>query len=325
MEKLKYNYVIFGSTGYYLAGYNDIIGHPNVYYIQEFYQGFGGLFNRIIVKLFYSEKVNKIVKTPFAFYVFPRIFRDNFREKRPLCFVFFEHWHRLINSTYISYIRRNYPNAKIIIYLQDLVDKSKGIDIEYLKNKMDLIITYDKGESLRYKIDYYPTPMSYVRLENTNHLSNSDFYFCGKPKERYKIIKNLYILLTEKGYICDFIIIGNVDNEDKIEGMRYQTSPFDYFENLAHVSKTKCVVEVMQEGASGYTPRLWESILNDKHLLTNNVEVLKYDNYDCRKIHLLNDDTLKDLVWVNAHIAYDKNVKEALSPLHFLEYVEKRI
>ena len=323
MEDLNYNYVIFGSSGYYLAGYHDIIGHPNVYYVEDFYQGFNGVFSRIIVKLFYSEKVNRVVRTPFSSYVFPHIFTNVFKENKPLCFIFFGHWYRLINSSYIPYLRKKYPDMKCVLYMQDLVNKSLGIDMESLREKMDVIITYDKGESMRYGIEYYPTPMSCLKIQNDNDIAHSDFYFCGKPKERYYILKDLYNVLKSKGYSCDFIIIGDVKEEDKVDGIRYQNTTFDYFENLRHVTKTKCVIEIMQEGANGYTPRLWEAIVNDKHLLTNNKEVANYEYFDDKKIHILSNCSSIDLSWVNYPIYYEHDVKEKLSPINFLKHVEK--
>lgn len=325
MEDLKYNYVIFGSTGYYLAGYHDIIGYHNVYYIQDFYQGFQGFVKKLAARMFFSEKVNKVVKTPFTFYVYPRLVPDVFKDNKPLCFVFFEHWYRLMNSTYISYVKEQYPNSKCVLYMQDLVDKSVGIDIDSLRKKMDLIISYDKYESQKYIIDYYPTPMSCVKIQDNDHISRSDFYFCGKPKERYFFIRDLYVSLKDKGYSCDFIIIGDVKEEDKVEGITYQTTPFDYFDNLAHVSKTKCVVEIMQQGAKGYTPRLWEAIVNDKHLLTNNDEVSQYKYYDGEKIHIIENSPSDDFAWVNTSVTYDIKVKESLSPLNFLKYVDNKL
>ena len=79
----------------------------------------------------------------------------------------------------------------------------------------------------------------------------------------------------------------------------------------------------MQSGANGFTPRLWESIVYDKFLLTDNVEVFKSE-YNSANIHSL--DNLREItLWINSKTNYPQYIKEMISPKTLLDDIEKLI
>lgn len=182
------------------------------------------------------------------------------------------------------------------------------------------------NESKKYGILYHHTPMSKIKQIAHDNRLQSDVYFCGGAKQRYPEIHRIYQILTKQGLCCDFNLMWLPKGAEKIEGITYRNSFITYEENLRHVVNTKCVLEISQDGASGFTPRMWDSIMYDKHLLTNipideTSEFYKKDN-----IHDVSDvysGRIKD--WIHHECTYPVEMKEALSPLHWLNFIEQNL
>ena len=87
--KLKYNYVIVGAGKYYLIGYRDIMQLDNVSFHETHKDGFNTWLEKKLLRLNFSHFVNSIIKTPFARYVYPKLFPHHFVDDKPfICWVF---------------------------------------------------------------------------------------------------------------------------------------------------------------------------------------------------------------------------------------------
>lgn len=322
INDLKYNYVIVGNGGYYLAGYHDIIDLPYVSYHKDYYDGFDSFVARQLVRLNLSPKVNKFIHSPFSHFVFPRLYPHHFEDNKPLCYVFFVYKYR---TDYLQYLRKTYSNVKLVLYMQDIVARTKGMDFNTISKQFDLLISYDKNDAEIYDMEYHPTPMSFVAIEETNHIPKSDIYFCGKGKDRYPLIHSLYNQCIDMGLNCDFHITDMPQDAERIEGINYNKR-LTYIENLQHVVKTKCILEIMQGGADGYTPRTWESIMYNKHLLTNN-KVIADSPYFYLKghhdLHSLKDGSI--IQWINTRVKYPDELKKRLSPIRLLSFIDAKL
>ena len=95
-----------------------------------------------------------------------------------------------------------------------------------------------------------------------------------------------------------------------------------YVENLQHVVKTKVVLEMMQNNAVGASLRVWESIMYEKHLLTNNVGIKRLDVYNPNYMHLIETGKLNIREWVNKDVFYDGDVKDSIKPYRLLEFID---
>ena len=78
----------------------------------------------------------------------------------------------------------------------------------------------------------------------------------------------------------------------------------------------------MQENADGYTPRLWEAIMLNKHLLTNNKRVKESNYYNPNNILVINEnDNISN--WINSKVDIINSLKKEKSPLYLLELIEQ--
>lgn len=316
----KYNYVIAGSGGFYEVAYYDLVQMPNVKYYKGYTDGIKERTKQMLCRLCFNLSVNKYISTPFRRIVFPWLFPSIFELQKPMCFIFFENQFAVINTCYIEYLRKKHPDAKFVLYMHDIVSSLPYYDIESYKQRFDLILSYDRGDCERYNLTYFPTPYSHYPIKNPKK-EDIDVFFCGAAKTRYKTILNVYRRLVEQGLKCKFFIVG-VPKDEQIhgEGLIYDQR-ISYIENLEYVASSKCILEIMQENADGFTPRLWEAIMYDKHLITNNKSILESMFGDETGIHIL--DLSADFSYIKSQsIAYSRMLKENKSPHQILVLIE---
>ena len=215
-----------------------------------------------IAELILSTLLNKLIRTPLGKLVYPWLFPHSFKENRPLCFIFFGTQFAVINTSYLNYLRKKYPNAKLVLYMQDIIASLPYYDIESYKKRFDLVLSYDKGDCERYNLEYYPTPFSKIDIAKLPEVDEDiDVYFCGAGKTRYPEIFKAYIRCKNQELKCKFFLMGvPLDKRIDGEGLVYDKR-ISYEMNLAYAAKSKCILEIMQENADGYTPRLWEAIM----------------------------------------------------------------
>ena len=324
-SKITYNYIIFGATGFYEIAYRDLFALPNVLYLRDYRQTIKSPLARLMTRLTFSQKINNIMAYPFRNFTFPRLLSFGFPEDKPLCFILFGINAFLFQSPYFSYLKHQYPQAKFVLYLQDIVARNKTLDVIYAKQQFNYIFSYDKGDCKKYGFIYHPTPYSLYSIPENPAINESDLFFCGKGKDRCETIQSIYKLCTEKGLVCDFYITDVPPTLSRMDGIHYNRS-LSYIEYLMHVKKTKCILEIMQSGADGFTPRLWESIVFNKHLLSNNSELTHSPFFRTQYVHLLQDNNNSVNEWINEPVeAPTSKILESISPRTLIDHIEKKL
>lgn len=321
METLKYNFVIAGGTGFYDAAYSGLKNLPNVRYHSSMLSGVTSKLIRFLIRINFNLKLNRLIRTPFRRIVYKHLYPCSFNNSNPICFIFFESHFAVINTSFITYLKEVYPTAKIVLYMQDIIASLPYYNVEDYRNKFDLIVSYDKGDCDKYAFLYHPTPFSRIDFQISEE--EIDVFFCGAAKTRYKTILDTYSRLTNNGLKCKFYITG-VPEEFRIQGEGlYYDHPITYLQNLKYVAQSKCILEVMQVNADGFTPRLWEAIMYDKHLLTNNSYIQDSIYWNPQAIHLLDD--CGDFSFIKEKISYSNDIKITKSPINLLHFIEQNL
>ena len=266
----KYNYVICGDKGFYEYAYFDIMHLDNVVYYSSPIDSLPKKLYKMLARINYSRKINNYIVRPFDNLITPNLYPQNFTDGRPVCYIIFFQTFHLLDKDYFMSLKKRAKDSKIVVFFQDIIASRPNFDIESVRTFADLLISYDKGDAEKYQMAYMPTPYSYYKVDDSPKIPNSDIYFTGYAKTRYKQVFSVYERCREQGLKCDFNLVGVPLNEQIYKDDISYDCPLTYYENLQHVIKTKGILEVMQEGADGYTPRLWESIMYEKHLFTNN-------------------------------------------------------
>lgn len=144
------------------------------------------------------------------------------------------------------------------------------------------LATFDPADAEKYGMlyteQYYRFPDGPATVEE-----EYDFFFCGASKDRTERLHSLRSMLEGKGFRCLFI-----DVKSPSERISYE-------QYLSYLSRSRCLVDLMQEGQTGITRRPVEALFWNKKLLTENSHIARYDFYDERNISILTAETEKEI------------------------------
>lgn len=316
-----FNFVIYGSGNFFGVAYDELNHFDDVLYLTSIQDVLKSGFGKMLYRITFSPRLNSIISLPFKNLTFKAISSVRFNSSRPICFIFFSNQYHLFNNGYLEYLKQRFPACKVVLYLQDLVKINIQLNIPVLKNKFDLILSYDKGDCAKYNLLYHPTPYSKIDIKSSENYPICDVFFCGKAKTRFDTIYKVYKKLAGHGLNCCFIIVG-LPEEQQINspGLIY-CDGISYLDNIRYELKAKCLLEIMQEEATGFTPRLWEAIMYDKHLLTNNSSVITSEYY-VKEYHHSLEEIENVEKWINKEVVYSDEQKRALSPSLLLKKIE---
>lgn len=320
---MKYNYVFFlPNNDYYWICYSDLAQLDNCKVFRDIKNQIPIL--SVFSRIHLSQKINNIIELPFKSLWHETFYDISFTQKRPLCFVFFVGiLEPLWKRKFVEYLKRKYPEAKFVGYYADLVNAPHRILLnkpEVISHFFDLLINYDREDASKYGMLYYPTSYSNIAKIENNEIC--DVYFLGKAKDRLKKIFSIYEQLTLAGLKCDFYLVG-VPEESKVQkkGLNYIDN-MPYNENLRHIQSSRCILELLQKGAVGYTVRTWESIQFDKGLITDNLGILSSNYYNEHFVSVIKDGVV-DVDYVKGYKAFRNPLKEKIRPKEFLLFLEK--
>lgn len=326
----KYNYVIFGSSwDLYKCAYSSLFCRIDVRYISEPSEPLG--FFSKLRRVHYSRTANRLFSLPLKSIWNPFYFKDSFPKRKPLCFIFFWGWIANNNETHLTkYLKKHYPGCKIVLFLQDVVKSLyTNYSIEQIKSDFDIVVSYDKNDCNKYGFLYHPTVLSPVEVKNDDMIENCDVYFAGQDKGRLPLLIDICKFLSSRGLKCDLYVVGvPADKRISCESIHYIDKSFSYYQNLQHVIKSKCLLELMQDEAVGYTFRTWEAITYSKFLLTNNTEIVNSTFYESDKIFSFEsvDDISVGISEIIQNMSCaDYHSRDQIKPEAFIDFLDNKL
>lgn len=336
---MKREYVIFWSTwDLYRQSYADIIALDNVQYIERPLSRLGGVYRRLYDFVHYEHSgfvkkmLHKIAKSIFTEDYWMYFYFDEKKIKKNNGVFIFSGWWHLCYVKYFLYLKKKYPNARYVLFFSDLFDNIKNdaikLDIEFIKQNFDLILSFDQDDCKRYGFIYHPLVFSQYRgiIED---LPMYDIYFLGQPKNRFKELISCFEKFWKYGLKTDICLVG-VKPEEQVykEKIQYSDEFISYKENLQRTLHAKCELEIMQKGGAGYTQRMCEVIALDKKIVTNNPLIHEAPFYNPDYIFQIRstDDITEELCdKIKAEKVVDYHYKEKLSPVELLEFIDARV
>lgn len=269
-KDLHYNFVFFFARydfWYSILG-REVYECDNVHVYKGAFNGPWLL--RKLFKYHWAYRINRVVNLPLKKIWFKRMYNQKFDKELPLCFVYFGGSSIVYDGGFTDYVKKQDPRNRQVVMHQDLLSKQCDYDYSLVRKKVDLAVSYDLGEANKYNIAYFREDTYSMLLPLPEHIEyESDVFFLGDAKDRLQKILNVYEKLSKSGLKCKFLIAGvSPDNRVKADGIEY-ISGISYKENIEHVIKTKCVLEIIQGGSVDITTRVPEAIAYRKKLLTD--------------------------------------------------------
>lgn len=321
-----YNFVIFGSDeDYHIISYNDINNVENAIYLYKNLYTENAVLN-FLHRVHRTPNINKYLKLPFRNIWNGLYFKNNFINDNPICFIFFSGRYEMFKYGLLDYLKIKYPGSKYVCFYQDLVSKLIHLNINRVKERFDLVLSFDQADVEKYGLIYYPLIYSEYSCNIPNQVKDSDVYFVGKAKDRLSEIIDAFEYLDAEGLKCDFHIVGVKREEQAYKDKIDYCNQMPYIENISRIKSTRCILEIMQQGGHGYTLRVCEAIMYDKKLLSNNIELLNAPFYSKDCISIFKDSTKIDTEFIrngNKNVSY--NYKDKLSPKNLLDFITDKL
>lgn len=319
---MNFKYVIGGSDAdFYKISYKDIEKLDNAVYLPKLLSNESKLTKWIYEHHF--GRLNKYFDLPFKSIWNKHYLKNDFDKNDRICFVLFSSYLNYVKYGLLKYLRKKYPNCKIGCFYQDLASVKRAIAPDKAKEYFDLVLSFDHKDCEKYGFVYYPLVYSYTEIEYDPKIPESDVFFVGKAKNRLSEILEAYEKFRDAGLVCDFHITGVEEADRKYADEINYCQRMSYEENLKRIKKTRCMLEIMQQGGHGYTLRYCEAIAHDRKLITNNSEIRNAPFFkpECISTFSTADEIDVDFVR-RADKSVDYGFKEQLSPIKLLEFID---
>lgn len=219
-------------------------------------------------------------------------------------------------------LREKYHKSKIVFFINDLVSITKQ-PIGLLKDKADLVISFDPGDADKYQVLNHVIPYSDFQFVTSE--IEYDITFVGAAKDRFQELLSIHKHLISQGINSHFHII-NVPKQDQvdIEGVVY-SGFISYEENLKILSKSRCIIEIVQKKGTGNTIRVGEAIIMGKRILTNNPHIVTNGIYDSTNMRVFSNLEDIDIEFIKNKDKVVYSARERMYPKNLLYFIENNL
>jgi hypothetical protein len=287
-------------------------------------------FMKILFRLHHSKTTNKFFSLPFKSLWFNSYFKNDFVDQsKPIVFIFDAKWMQYdYMRNYVVWLRKKFSGCKLVANYIDIVstweDCAKPDAIRHL---FDILVTYDKDDAQKYNMLYHPTVYAEATISRPNNMPMTDVFFVGLAKNRMKTILDTYDTLEKAGLNCYFYVL-NAKPSDKQErrGINYVDGKWLPYEDcIQYVQHTKCVLEIMQQGAKGETLRTWEAITYGKMLLTNNSAIMESKFYNPDYVSIISKNGEIETQRIKDYECRQNPLRTQITPEGFLRYISENL
>lgn len=334
---MKYKYVFFDSgelnngvvdtSNYYYVCTLDLRNTEGVKVISYPTEGHSSLYHKLFVgSLMLSKKWPLFSFAARLFY--PSYFSDEYgKDGNNLCVVVYGYY---ITPDYLRYIKKKYSKAKIVKIHRDSYEiwrrKNSLFSDNDMKELFDLQLSYDIGDSIKYKMIHFDEIESKVDISKSLNYPLYDVFFAGAAKDRLPFLIRIYDHLEKMG-IRPYFYITNVRKQDQIirSGITYSERNMKYSDMLYKTVNAKVVLEVNQGCVDGFTSRFLEAVLYNKKLLTNNIAVKNNKYYNEEYINVFSDPEDIDASFILQDKKIDYHYNNEFSPVHLINLIDKSL
>lgn len=332
-DTYDYNHIVFcindsrlpklNPDGYQTLSLKDLANHDDVHLIPYPLHHLPYIF-RYCYFVCNSRKFKKLFGQSIKNLFYPYFFDKKFVSDKPLCFILIGGAN--LPVSYLHYLKKTYPNCKIVFFFRDLVSVRKKLSPDIVHDSsIDIEMSFDEGEAEKYGMHFCCEYSSVIDLSEHNNYPCCDVFFCGQAKDRYERLLQYYHYLTSKGLKCDFYITEVPESQQvKLDGIHYNQY-MSYKEMLYRSYNAKCLLDINQlEASGGYTSRFYEAIMYNRKLISDNpitCDSKFYNGIDIIYVTKPEDVTQKYIDNINSKVDY--HYSGEFSPFRMIETVEK--
>ena len=247
------------------------------------------------IKLFYSWRINCKFRVPFRRILYKGILKSlNIKSGDEVKVIFYDRSRASYDFSFIKYLRKKIPNVKIGYLFSDIVAKS-GAQIFGIVNSLnkyyDKVFSFDKKDAEKYGFDY--SYLIYDRnIPNSKDVDiENDVFLVAQAKNRLEQLLKICDACFSLDLKTDFAINKIPEDQLALVGKRkiQINELIPYNEVVSRLLKSKCIIDIMQQGSVGITLNIVEAVVFNKKAISNNLELINEPFYDPTRILVLND------------------------------------
>ena len=327
---MKYNYVIFNSVitdvnyklddDYYVICLKDLENRDDVILNHVPLQGRSKIWRRIYNYCHSRWFKNRYWDFAIDRIWYPYVFKNAFKDDKPICFVCL----RYPPIGYLRYLRKKYPNCKIIKMSRDVIKIQTQKHKDYTTaGVFDLWMSFDEDDCKKYGFPHFDEFESKIDIPKEKDYPIADVFFAGKAKDRLDRLVKLYDRFESEGLKCYFYITEAKENE-KVDrkGIVYAPKQMSYVEMLKNSVNSRIILEVSQENAVGYTSRFLEAVMFNKLLITDNEYIATTKFYNPHYIQIIESENDIDVSIINNSENVDYGYSGEFSPVNRLHLID---
>lgn len=190
--------------------------------------------------------------------------------------------------------KTTFPNAKIVLYLDDSVTNTKGVEKTF--SYYDKIMTFDKRDSVQYGIGFRPLYFEESYRNTGNHQILYDLCFIGTiHSDRLRVIefyedycKNnglkfyCFAFLQSRFMYYYYWLTKKEFRNKKASYFSYKPLPSSKVASV--LLSSRVILDIQHPKQSGLTMRTIETLGARKKMITTNSDIVNYDLYDPHNI-----------------------------------------
>lgn len=196
---------------------------------------------------------------------------------------------------YLSFIREKYPQKRLILWYWNPVRNSITPDLlkEIKCEKWSYSIEDCTKHNLKYNTTFYFNSLTDSNILIDSIVPTYDIFFVGRDKGRLSLLLEYKEKFKLLGMKTNFHITPT-NWYEKRKNKIYKND-VSYKDIIKQISKSKAILDIVQNQSDGLTLRPMESLFFKKKLITNSKIINEYDFYCKENIFILGIDIINDL------------------------------
>lgn len=321
---IRKKFLLLESNPMFLYTLNDIDHMENVVIYHKKCISKNKLLN-LVFNIHNSGKIQKYFNLPYKSIWDKILFNKILKSFTPDYVIFTNSWY---SDHLIKYFQEKCQNCKLIFRFSDMVSNCLGenyrLKITKIRSQFNGVLVYSQEDAEEYGFTYHSVGYSTINRGLLKPCKKYDVVFIGAEKGRIDKIRQAYFQFKAAGLSCFFYVTMVKKGDRKNDGIIYADKIMPFCDYLSYEIAAKCLFEIVQDGSSGRTFRMMESIMYNKLLITNCTEIVQTDYYKPEYVQLYNEVSEIDPSFIkNSSLVIEYHYKGDFSPIRVLEFVER--
>ncbi len=213
------------------------------------------------------------------------------------------------NEFLLKWIRDRNPDKRCILYYWNIMNDNSNLRIEKIRQMGYELWGFDFEDAKKYNYTYnsqFFCPSWYSDLDKSQPPSY-DISFVGRDKhKRLQTAEKMVADLSSKGFLTSNLYFAAPKWYLALKNRKYKKI-LKFKEMLNQEISGKVLLDITDNGQSGYTLRVFDALCNGRKLVTNNTHIVHEDFYNKQNIFVYGIDSLEDFkVFLNTPFSFEK-------------------